>query len=254
MEELNCKTVFTIPVFGGIPVAESIVVTWIIMAVLVLLSVILVRNLKVENVGRKQLLLETGISFLYDFFYGILGEKGKRYITYLMTVVLYIGIANIIGLCGFKSPTKDLNVTVALAVMSIVLIEYSGIHAKGSKKWLKSFAEPIAIVAPINVLELFIRPLSLSMRLFGNVLGSFVVMELLKIVMPILLPIPFSIYFDIFDGFIQAYVFVFFNRIIYERKNGITGGKKNGNINRYWSSYCSFNRYRSRRRYWNCHR
>ena len=90
MEELNCKTVFTIPVFGGIPVAESIVVTWIIMAVLVLLSVILVRNLKVENVGRKQLLLETGISFLYDFFYGILGEKGKRYITYLMTVVLYL--------------------------------------------------------------------------------------------------------------------------------------------------------------------
>ena len=218
MEELNCKTVFTIPVFGGIPVAESIVVTWIIMAVLVLLSVILVRNLKVENVGRKQLLLETGISFLYDFFYGILGEKGKRYITYLMTVVLYIGIANIIGLCGFKSPTKDLNVTVALAVKSIVLIEYSGIHAKGSKKWLKSFAEPIAIVAPINVLELFIRPLSLSMRLFGNVLGSFVVMELLKIVMPILLPIPFSIYFDIFDGFIQAYVFVFLTALFMKEK------------------------------------
>ena len=218
MEELNCKTVFTIPVFGGIPVAESIVVTWIIMAVLVLLSVILVRNLKVENVGRKQLLLETGISFLYDFFYGILGEKGKRYITYLMTVVLYIGIANIIGLCGFKSPTKDLNVTVALAVMSIVLIEYSGIHAKGSKKWLKSFAEPVAIVAPINVLELFIRPLSLSMRLFGNVLGSFVVMELLKIVMPILLPIPFSIYFDIFDGFIQAYVFVFLTALFMKEK------------------------------------
>ena len=218
MEELNCKTVFTIPVFGGIPVAESIVVTWIIMAGLVLLSVILVRNLKVENVGRKQLLLETGISFLYDFFYGILGEKGKRYITYLMTVVLYIGIANIIGLCGFKSPTKDLNVTVALAVMSIVLIEYSGIHAKGSKKWLKSFAEPIAIVAPINVLELFIRPLSLSMRLFGNVLGSFVVMELLKIVMPILLPIPFSIYFDIFDGFIQAYVFVFLTALFMKEK------------------------------------
>ena len=218
MEELNCKTVFTIPVFGGIPVAESIVVTWIIMAVLVLLSVILVRNLKVENVGRKQLLLETGISFLYDFFYGILGEKGKRYITYLMTVVLYIGIANIIGLCGFKSPTKDLNVTVALAVMSIVLIEYSGIHAKGSKKRLKSFAEPIDIVAQINVLEIFIRPLSLSMRLFGNVLGSFVVMELLKIVMPILLPIPFSIYFDIFDGFIQAYVFVFLTALFMKEK------------------------------------
>ena len=87
--------------------------------------------------------------------------------------------------------------------------EYSGIHAKGVKRWAKSFAEPVAVVAPLNVLEIFIRPLSLCMRLFGNVLGAFVVMELLKIIMPAILPIPFSLYFDIFDGLIQAYVFVF---------------------------------------------
>ena len=65
------------------------------------------------------------------------------------------------------------------------------------------------IIAPINILEIFIKPLSLCMRLFGNVLGSFVVMELIKIILPVLLPIPFSFYFDIFDGLIQAYVFVF---------------------------------------------
>ena len=60
MEELNCETAFTIPVFGGIPVAESVVVTWIIMAVLLLGSIILVRNLKVENVGKKQVVLGNG--------------------------------------------------------------------------------------------------------------------------------------------------------------------------------------------------
>ena len=60
MEELQCKTVFTIPVFGGIPVAESVAVTWVIMAVLLILSLVLVRNLSVENPGKKQLLLETG--------------------------------------------------------------------------------------------------------------------------------------------------------------------------------------------------
>ena len=65
------------------------------------------------------------------------------------------------------------------------------------------------MIAPINILEVFIRPLSLCMRLFGNVLGAFVVMELLKLILPVLLPIPFSFYFDIFDGLIQAYVFVF---------------------------------------------
>lgn len=209
MEELSCETVFTIPIGGGIPIGESVVVTWIIMAVLVIPSIIFVRNLKVENPGKPQIVLETVIGFFYDFFQGILGEKGKRYIPYLITVILYIGFANIIGIFGFKPPTKDLNVTVALSVMSIVLIEYAHIRAKGLKQRMKDFAAPIAIVAPINFLELFIRPLSLCMRLFGNVLGAYVVMELIKLVVPIVIPVFLSLYFDIFDGFIQAYVFVF---------------------------------------------
>lgn len=209
LEELNCETVFTIPVFGGIGVSEAVVVTWIIMAVLVVLCLCLVRNLKVENPGKKQLMLETAVSGLYNFFEEIVGEKGRRYIPYLSTVAIYIGIANLIGLFGFKPPTKALNVTAALAVMSIILVEYSGIHAKGVKGWVKSFVEPSPIIAPINVMELFIKPLSLCMRLFGNVLGAFVIMELLKYICPFILPVPFCLYFDIFDGLIQAYVFVF---------------------------------------------
>lgn len=209
LEGLNCETVFTIPVFGGIRVLESVVVTWIIMAVLVLLSVCLVRNLKVESPGRTQLALEAGVSFLYDFFDGLVGKKGRRYIPYLCTVLIYIGVANVIGLFGFKPPTKDLNVTGALALMSIVLVEYAGIREKKVAGWLKSFAKPVAVVTPINILELFIRPLSLCMRLFGNVLGSFVIMELIKLIVPVIVPLPFSFYFDIFDGLIQAYVFVF---------------------------------------------
>ena len=209
MAELNCETAFTIPVFGGIGIPESVAVTWIIMAVLVVLSICLTRNLKVVPTGKRQIAVEVCVNWVYKFLYEILGEHGKRYIPYLGTVLIYIGISNLIGLVGFKPPTKDLNVTAALAIMSIVLIEYSGVHAKGPKKFVKSFAEPMAIIAPLNVLELFIKPLSLCMRLFGNVLGAFVVMELIKQVMPILLPIPFSMYFDIFDGLIQAYVFVF---------------------------------------------
>ena len=77
------------------------------------------------------------------------------------------------------------------------------------KGWLKSFKEPVAVILPLNILEIFIRPVSLCMRLFGNVLGSFVIMELIKIILPVFLPIPFSFYFDIFDGLIQTYVFVF---------------------------------------------
>ena len=201
MEELNCNTVFTIPLFGGIDVLESVVVTWIIMAIIMAGSLVWVHG--------KQAALESGFSFLYRFFLDLLGEEGKDYIPYLITVVIYIAIANMIGLLGFKSPTKDLNVTASLAVMSIVLVEAAGIRKKGVKGWIRSFAEPIPIIAPINVLELFIRPLSLCMRLFGNVLGAVVVMALIKYLLPLVVPLPFSGYFDIFDGVIQAYVFVF---------------------------------------------
>ena len=211
LEELECNVVFEIPLWNGmkIPVLESVVVTWIIMAVLIILSKVLVRNLKIDHVDKKQLLLESAISWIYNFFYDILGEHGKRYIPYMITVIVYIGFANVIGLFGMKPPTKDMNVTIALSVMSIVVVEYAGIHKKGVKGWIKGFAEPVAIVAPINVLELFIRPLSLCMRLFGNVLGAFVVMELIKLCIPVFVPAVFSCYFDIFDGLIQAYVFVF---------------------------------------------
>lgn len=209
MEEMNVETSFTIPVLGGIEIAESVVVTWIIMAIMTILAICFVQKLKVENPGKKQLYLEAGVNFFYHFFDDMLGEHGRRYIPYLTTVVLYIGIANIIGVFGLKPPTKDLGVTVALAIMSIVLVEYSAIHAKGFKGKIKAFADPVPILIPINILELFIRPLSLCMRLFGNVLGSFVVMELIKGLFEFVLPVPFSLYFDFFDGFIQAYVFVF---------------------------------------------
>lgn len=207
--DMNVDTVFTVPVFGGIPVYESVVVTWIIMAAVLVACLLLTRNLSVEHPGKRQLALESFIEWLYRFFGETIGEKGKRYVPYLVSVLIYIAIANLIGIIGFKPPTKDMNVTAALSIMSIVLIEASGVIEKGPKKFLHSFAEPMAVITPINILEIFIRPLSLCMRLFGNVLGSFVIMELIKIVIPVVLPALASLYFDIFDGLIQAYVFVF---------------------------------------------
>ncbi len=205
MEELNCETALTFQ----IDIAESVVVTWMIMAVLVIASILMTSHLKVENPGKGQLMLEQAVSSLHHLVSDMIGEKGQQYVPYLMTVLIYIGVANIIGLFGWKPPTKDLTVTLTLAIMSILLIEFAGICAKGARGWVKSFAEPVAIMTPFNILEIVIRPLSLCMRLFGNVLGAFVIMELIKLVVPAVVPVPFSLYFDIFDGLIQAYVFVF---------------------------------------------
>ncbi len=209
VEKLNVDVAFTIPLFGGIDIYESVVATWVVMAILVLLSLWLTSGMSVENPKKKQLVAETIVTKFDDMISGMLGPEAKEYTTYLETVILFIGLANILGLLGFKPPTKDLSVTIALAVMSIVLIEAACIRRKGVGGWLKSKTQPMAIVTPINLLEIIIRPLSLCMRLFGNVLGAYVIMALIEFILPVGLPIIFSLYFDIFDGFIQAYVFVF---------------------------------------------
>lgn len=180
MEELECRTAFEIPIFGGIPVPESCVITWAIIAVLVILCKIFVRNLKTVPTGA-QLLIEMLITWLNNFFVDIMGQKGKKYLPFLETLIIYIGVSNVIGLFGLRPPTKDLNVTAGLAIMSIIYIQYCGIKEKGVKRWLRSFKEPMPLLLPINIMELIIKPLSLCMRLFGNVLGAFVIMELVKL-------------------------------------------------------------------------
>jgi F-type H+-transporting ATPase subunit a len=210
-EQLNLDEVFSFQL-GGIKFGfdEATVVSWIIIVVLTILAIILTRNLKVSGeISKRQQILELCYEKAEGFFKGILSPKVERYIPYLMSIALFIGVSNIIGLFGLKPPTKSMQVDAAMAIMSIVIVEYNAFKDKGFKGRLKQFAKPIWIVAPINVLEVFTKPLSLCMRLFGNVIGAFTIMELLKAVVPIALPVVFSLYFDIFDGLLQAYIFVF---------------------------------------------
>ncbi len=207
-EALECRTAFVIPIFGGIPVPESCVVTWGIMAVLVIASIIFVRRLKKVPTG-SQCLVEMLVEWMNKFILDTLGPKGKKYLPFLETMLIYIGISNMVGLFGFRPPTKDIGVTAALALISIVLVQVCGIKEKGFKGWLHSFIEPMPLMAFMNILELGIKPLSLCMRLFGNVLGAFVIMELITMLLPVGLPLPFSLILDVGDGLLQAYVFVF---------------------------------------------
>ena len=207
MEELTVEYVKV----GSLQIPESVVISWVIMLLLVVGSILLTRNLKVDHISKRQAALEALYSLGKNFFEGLLGKEGSRYVPYLMTVALYIACSNVIGVFGVKPPTKDLDVTAALALMSIVLIEYAGVRA---------LAAPTPIMTPMNILEIAIRPTSLCMRLFGNVLGAFVIMELLKLVVPVFVPAVFSLYFDLFDGLIQTYVFVFLTALFMKESIG----------------------------------
>ena len=209
LQELENKTAFTIPLLGGIPVADSVVVTWIVMAVLLALSLVLTRNLRVRSPGRVQAALEWAVQFLNSFVKTNIGTHWRPFAPWLGTVALYIGVSNLIGIFGLTPPTKDISVTAALAVMSMLLIYGAQFRYNGPLGGLKKFAEPMPLLLPINLMEVVIRPLALCMRLFGNILGAYIIMEMPKFVAPVILPAVFSIYFDLFDGLIQTVVFVF---------------------------------------------
>ena len=198
--ELQTHIAFEIPLFGGIPVPESAVVSWAIIVVLTLLAIWLTHGLR-KRPGRKQIAAEMLVGFINKYW--------RTFAPYLGTVGLYLALANMAGLFGITPPTKDLNVTAGLAIMSALLIYGSQFRFHGLRGGLKKFSEPVSVVTPLNIMEIGIRPLSLCMRLFGNIFAGFVIMELVKMAVPVVVPIPLSLYFDVFDGMIQAIVFVF---------------------------------------------
>ena len=202
-EELECEVIN----IGGVGIHESVIVTLFISILLLVLGLVLTSGFRVENPSRRQLAVESFVLWLQKFFEGPLSPKGKRYAPYMMTIACYVALANIFYVFGIKPPTKDLTVTAALAVMSIVLVQMAGIQTKGVKGWLHSFLESMPAMLPMIILELFIKPVSLCMRLFGNVLGAFIIMCMIEGLVRIIVPVPFSLYFDFFDGLIQVYVF-----------------------------------------------
>ncbi len=223
--ELEIEEVFSFKLFGvTVSVDESTVVSWIIIAVMTVLAIILTRNLKVQGpITKRQAFLELIYEKGEGFFKGLIGEKGYGFIPWLMSMALFIGISNIIGifsptfLGSLKPPTKSMQVTTIMALTSIFVVELATFKAKGFKGRIKAFAQPIWIITPINILEVFTKPLSLAMRLFGNVLAAFTIMELIKIVTRnTIAPVIFSLYFDIFDGLLQAYIFVFLTALYIE--------------------------------------
>ena len=198
--ELVDETVFSI---GPIGISESTVISWVVMAIIIVLCLILGSNLKVHNISKRQAVAEILVTKLENLILGITGPRGKPYACYLFTVLLFLSLCNIMGVFGMKPPTKSLIVPLPLALMSIVLVQVACIRTKTPGGWLKGFRNPI------NILDLITRPLSLCMRLFGNILGAFVIMEILNYTTKVVFPAVLGLYFDFFDGILQAYVFTY---------------------------------------------
>jgi F-type H+-transporting ATPase subunit a len=139
-----------------------------------------------------------------------MGDNAPRFVNYISSVFLFILISNISGLFGLRAPTADYGVTLPLGLITFCIIHYCGVK-KNKIKHFTALFEPFALLFPINLIGELAVPLSLSLRLFGNVLSGTVMMGLLYGMLPIFLkfgiPAACHIYFDIFSGCIQTYVF-----------------------------------------------
>jgi len=208
---IETETWFTIPIFGGIPVTDAVVVSWIVMAILIVFALIVRYVLlpRFEEVPRGfQNVLELFVEWVYRFCEDAMHEKGKELAPYIGTLALYLGLANTIELIGFRPPTTNLGTTFAFAVITFILSHYYGIKQKGIGGKLKDLAKPIAVMAPINLITDLAKPISMASRLYGNILGGLVVMELIYKVVPIFIPSLLAIYFNLFDGLMQTYIFI----------------------------------------------
>lgn len=218
VEAMEPHIMFEINLFGlNIPVTDTVVVMWIIMAVMISLAFICTRKFTAVP-NKKQNVVEIIVEFINNIVKDAIGDHHwKPFAPYLGTVMLFLVFANTVSIFnvipgeGFKlrPPTRNINVTACLAIMSILLVIYAGIRYKKFSGWLKSFVEPIPLMLPFKILDYGIKPLSLALRLFGNILGAFIVMELIYAVIPPFIPAALSLYFDLFDGILQAYVFMF---------------------------------------------
>jgi F-type H+-transporting ATPase subunit a len=178
MNSLNIETVFTITIAGRrIPVTETVVVSWVVMALLIIAALLVTRNLQKIPRGF-QSLLESGIDFLNKFSKEQFGKRAGLFGPYLGTVFLFLLTANILPVLtpvfafgrsppfDIRPPTRDINLCAALALVSVLLMLSSGLAARGPAGWFKNLLHPVPMMLPFNLLEYVIRPLSLCLRLF----------------------------------------------------------------------------------------
>ena len=183
MELNGAKILYTIhtniPVLGDFKITQTLVSTWIVMALLSGLAFWLGRNLKLENVSKRQAAAEFIVERLDQFVHDNMGLHFDQYIPLVGAIfALSIG-CNLISVVGLWSPTADLNTEAAWAIVVFVLIMYYKIKTNGILAYLKGLLDPIFLMAPINVLSEISTPVSMAFRHFGNILSGTVISTLL---------------------------------------------------------------------------
>ncbi|MBA4347564.1 MAG: hypothetical protein C0413_01785 [Clostridiales bacterium] len=198
----------------GSSVSSTVFMSWIVIAALaviaILLRIFIIPRFK-ETPRGLQLVLETAVTAINDLTKEKYGHRNDGLASYFFALAaLFIGSA-VVELFGFRPPTTDLSMTLSYALVTFVLINVYGIYKKGIKGRLQSFIRPKAIIAPFKLLSDLAVPISLACRLFGNMLGGMVVVELIYFALgafSVGIPAVLGLYFNAFHPLIQFFIFI----------------------------------------------
>ncbi|MGL4534689.1 MAG: F0F1 ATP synthase subunit A [Fusobacteriaceae bacterium] len=221
----------------GFPVTSTVTSTWFIMLVIFLGLRFSSKNFK--NIpGKMQTFLESFYLFIEDLADQMLGKWKVKYITYIGTLFIFILFSNTLTFFpipgftmnsgvleitpAFRSPTADLNTTVGLALLTTGTFLFTGIKLNGILGYLKGLLQPMPFMLPINIVGELAKPTNISIRLFGNMFAGMVIIGLIYKAAPILAPGPLHLYFDIFGGIVQSFVFVMLSLVYIQGAIGDT--------------------------------
>ena len=167
-----------VPLLGTVQITQTLVVAYVVMAIITGLVIWLGSGLTVTGISRKQAVAEMGYNAIVNFVRGNMGPNFDHYIPLVCTIFISSVVSNLIGLIGFWSPTADLMTELAWALVVFVLITYHKIKSAGFGAYLKGFLDPIFVMAPINVMSECFTPISMACRHFGNILSGTVISTL----------------------------------------------------------------------------
>ena len=232
LEVTGAKVLFNIPIFGGIPITETIVNTWIVMALIVGLCLFLTHGMQVHARTKRQVVAEYLVGMVRNMVKNNMGERFMHYVPFIGALFSLAMLSSLISMVGMFSPTGDLSTCVGWAVLVFVVITYYKIRTQHIGGYLKGFTQPVFIMTPLIMISEVATPISMAFRLFGNIASGSVVTlllygglaalssgilglipgavgEVLSMIPIFQLGIPaiLSIYFDLFTSVLQAFIF-----------------------------------------------
>lgn len=191
---------------GPLTVTSTVVNTWIVMVVMFTVIFLLTRRLSERPKGA-QTILELVIEFVYSLIDAGMGKAGRKYLPIVGTLFIYIIFLNLSWFIpNFVPPTTDVMTTAALGITTIIIVQLMGIREQGLGGYLAHFVKPMPFMAPLNIIEEFVKPFSLAIRLFGNMFGEKMVVTIFFILVPLFAPIPLMA-LGVLMGGIQAFIF-----------------------------------------------